>query len=144
VVSFLGRDIMLDAGPLVALLNQHDQWHDLVARAWPTLHNRFLTTEAVLTEATHLAKRAHGQPWPPLAFLLDAEIPILALHLPAHERCLSLMQKYEDQQMDYADASLVVIGDHTGVRRVLTLDRKGFETWRGGSGNRFEIVPLEP
>lgn len=109
----------------------------------PTYAGRLLTTEAVLTEATHLHLRARHDGWRPLAFLLDAQIPVLALHLPSHERCLGLMRKYEDQRMDYADASLIVVGEAIGVRRVFTLDRKGFETWRGVSGAQFEAVQLD-
>jgi predicted nucleic acid-binding protein len=140
-VTLQGRTALLDTGPLVALLNPRDQWHGMVAAAWEKLAVTLVTTEAVLTEATHLALRG-GQSWRPLAFLLDARIPVLALHLPAHERCLGLMRKYEEPGMDYADASLLVLGDALGVRRILTLDRRGFETWRGAGGARFEVVAL--
>lgn len=140
-MSLLGRDTLLDAGPIVAALNPRDQWHKHVADAWPPLVGRLLTTEAALTEATHIMFRSRGNVWRPLALLLDAGIPILALHLPAHERCLGLMRRYEDAGMDYADASLVVLADALGIRRVFTLDRRGFSTYRGPGGRALQVIP---
>ena len=51
------------------------------------------------------------------------------------------MERYADLPMDFADASLVALAEETGVRRVFTLDRRGFLTYRIGSKKTFTIVP---
>lgn len=50
------------------------------------------------------------------------------------------MQKYADTPMDFADASLVLLGDSLRVTQVCTLDRRGFATYRMATGKRFTLV----
>ena len=53
------------------------------------------------------------------------------------------MLRYADQPMDLADASLVVLAETLGLRRVFTIDRREFATYRIRRGHRhlaFEVV----
>jgi predicted nucleic acid-binding protein len=43
--------------------------------------------------------------------------------------------------MDFVDAELVGIAEEFGIRDVLTLDRRGFQTYRANGRERFRIVP---
>jgi predicted nucleic acid-binding protein len=43
--------------------------------------------------------------------------------------------------MDYADATLVAVGETLGIRDVLTLDRRGFSVYRCASRRAFRIFP---
>jgi len=133
--------MLLDTGPLIAALNARDQWHGRVAAEWPALVDRCITTEAVVTEASHIvAERGGRRAWP-LELLIGAGIPIVALHLPVHRQCAVLMRTYADTPMDYADATLVALSDVLGVRRVFTTDRRGFGAYRGARGLPFEVLP---
>lgn len=133
------RDVLLDTGPLVALLDARDQWHVECVPIWPGIADRCLTTEAVVTEASHLLGRA-GRSLP-LELLLAARIPIVTLERPGHEHAVRLMRRYDSVPMDYADATLVVLADALGIRRSFTLDRRGFHAYRRGDGSAFEILP---
>lgn len=135
----MARDLLLDTGPLVALLDARDQWHAECAPIWPGLADRCLTTEAVVTEASHLLGRA-GRSLP-LELLLAARIPIVTLERAGHEHAVRLMRRYDSVPMDYADASLVVVADALGIHKTFTLDRRGFRTYRRGDGSAFEILP---
>ncbi|GBD31165.1 Ribonuclease VapC26 [bacterium HR33] len=130
--------MILDTGPLVAVLNRRDEWHDRVAAVWPEVIGRCVTTEAVLTEATHLVS---GAPVLPLEFLLRARIPILALGLQHYRHCAVLMRRYADLPMDFADATLVTLSDVLDCNRVFTTDRRGFAAYRKATGERFELIP---
>ena len=57
------------------------------------------------------------------------------------KRCAHLMSKYSDVPMDYADATLVAVGETLGIRDVLTLDRGGFSVYRYASRGAFRIFP---
>jgi predicted nucleic acid-binding protein len=135
------RDVLLDAGPLIALLNRRDQWHAACAEAWPALAPRCVTTDAVVAEACHVLGARAGERALPLEMLIAQDVPIAALHAPAHRVCAVLMRRYADTPMDYADATLVALGDALGVRRVFTMDRKGFRVYRGARGLPFELLP---
>lgn len=65
------------------------------------------------------------------------------LDKPMLQRGLELMMKYADRPMDLADASLVVMAEHLKCRKVFTIDRGDFTTYRIRQGHRnqaFEII----
>jgi len=100
-----------------------------------------VTTEAVVTEATHLLGRGAALPVRALEFVLAAEIPVVHLPVPALRQVASLMGKYADVPMDFADATLVAVGDALGLSRVFTTDRRGFAAYRGARGLAFTLLP---
>ena len=51
------------------------------------------------------------------------------------------MDKYHDVPMDFVDGQLVAVAEERNVRAVLTLDRRGFETYRANGRDRFQILP---
>ena len=136
---FLGRDVLLDAGPIIALLDPRDQWHDRANAAWPTFARRCLTVESAVVEATHMVARGRGDHATVLEFLLSHEVPILAPHLLLHEACVQLIRTHS--AMDYADAALVALAGRLGIHRVFTFDRRGFGKYRATHGRAFEVIP---
>jgi hypothetical protein len=58
-------------------------------------------------------------------------------------RAFDLMDRYADQPMDLADASLVAAAERLGTRDVWTIDRRDFAAYRIRHGHRrvgFKIV----
>ncbi len=51
------------------------------------------------------------------------------------------MTKYADLPMDFADASLVALGERLKLRKVFTLDRRDFRLYRPRHVRSFEIFP---
>jgi predicted nucleic acid-binding protein len=51
------------------------------------------------------------------------------------------MEKYRNVPMDYADATLVALGEELGSDRVFTLDRRGFSAYRLNQRKPFQLVP---
>jgi predicted nucleic acid-binding protein len=51
-----------------------------------------------------------------------------------------VVKKYGDVPMDFVDALLVVLAEEHKVHDVLTLDRRGFMTYRVGR-ERFRLLP---
>ena len=59
-------------------------------------------------------------------------------------RSFELMELYADRPMDFADASLIVAAERLGTRRIFTIDRRHFESYRVQRGYRhysLEILP---
>jgi len=134
------RDILLDTGPLVAVLDRGDPYHDACVNLWHDIADRCITTEAVVTEATHLVGRAGGSPLP-LELLLAARIPIVSIEHAGQEHAVRLMRRYGMLPMDYTDATLVIVADAVRLNTVFTLDRKGFLIYRRGDGSEFTLLP---
>ena len=66
-----------------------------------------------------------------LAVISDAELPALQ----------TLMSRYWDRPMDFADATLVYLAKREALSTVFTVDRADFETYRIEGKRRFRVVP---
>jgi len=115
-------NVLLDTGPLVALLNQRDQHHDWAKAAAGRLDRPLYTCEAVLTEAHYLLSRVHdGQRR--LNELSAAGHLDLTFQYVAHgDRVHELMAKYATVPMAFADACLVTLAEAVADPVVFTLD----------------------
>lgn len=140
-MSPVERDVLLDTGPLVAILDRRDQWHAECAAELPNVIRRCLTVEAVVTEACHLVGRGGGPSHAPLDFLLAAGIPIVGLETGGHRRATSLMQQYRRTPMEFADACLVALSEALAITTAFTTDRRGFRAYRPPKGKRFTLLP---
>ncbi len=56
-------------------------------------------------------------------------------------RAATVIRRYRDQAIGIADASIVVLADRYGTRRILTLDHRHFDVLRPLSGGRFTVLP---
>ncbi len=126
--------VLADTGPLAALFDPNDPHYPVALTFFQSHEGTLLTTLAVVTEVTHLLA-VHRQ----VAFLAwlrggGASIePIGVNDLADIER---LTGKYSDQPMDFADATLVLVAERTGIGDIVTLDR-GFEAFRFRGRRRF-------
>jgi predicted nucleic acid-binding protein len=68
-------------------------------------------------------------------------VEILPLGSDDLGRIRDLMRKYRDRPMDLADAALVRIAERERLRRVFTLDRRDFQTYRPSRIGRFAVLP---
>ena len=57
------------------------------------------------------------------------------------KRVAALMEKYRNVPMDFADATLVVLGEELETNWIFTLDRRGFSTYRMNRNRAFRIIP---
>lgn len=112
--------------------------HDRCRAFLRDYRGRFLTTEAVITEA--LALLSARQQWRCLQWLGDAQQAMLLVvdREPADFRAVEkLVRRYADQPMDFADASVVLLATRSGVREILTADRRDFAAYRKHGRTRF-------
>ena len=132
------RSVVVDSGFLIGLFDETDPLHIRCRGFLRDYRGRFLTTEAVLTEA--LALLAHKQQLRCLDWLGDAvQAGLLSVDRePLDFRAVEkLARKYSDQPMDFADASVVLLATRSGVREILTADRRDFAVYRLPGRARF-------
>ena len=131
--------ILVDTGPLVALFDASEQAHTAVVQALANLTHtdRLFTSLAVITEVTHLLdfsvrKQLEFLQWVELGALTIE--PITPRDFPALR---TLIQRYANLPMDFADATLVLLAERLGSQQVLTLDRRDFTVYRTAAGHAF-------
>jgi predicted nucleic acid-binding protein len=56
------------------------------------------------------------------------------------KRAVGRMVRYSDTPMDFADATLVLLAETVGSDEILTLDRRGFRTYRWGRNRAFTLI----
>ena len=134
--------ILIDTGPLVAVLNRRDQDHAKCS-AFLLLHGKaFITTWSVMTEAHYFVGKLAG--WSgqsALWKLVERGVVDIADSSSASAPVLhALMEKYCDVPMDLADASLVALAEVRDIRVVFTLD-SDFEVYRKNGRQTFQLRP---
>ena len=132
---------LVDTGPLVAYLDGSDPAHaDVVARM-ETFTGRLATTSSVVTEAMHFVAQAPEGPRLLADLLVACDAEVLDFTDPAGlPDAVSLMEKYANVPMDFADATLMLLAEGLGALDVLTLDRRGFATFRTRKGRALRLV----
>jgi len=132
--------VLLDTGPFVALLAARDRSHAVVVATFRTIDRPLVTTEAVLTETLHLLRTPRAQD-AALEFVLRGAVELVPSDARTISRCRALMTKYADVPMDFADATLVCLAEDLATQSILTLDRRGFRTYRVGGRRAFDVLP---
>ena len=133
--------MLVDAGPLVALLHRDDQHHRRCLAALKRIREPLFTVWPAVTEAMYLlgfSPAAQHQLWERLLAEEPAIAPLGTSDLP---RLRELMARYADRGMDLADAALVRVAERDGIERIFTVDRTDFTVYRIDGRRRFTIVP---
>ena len=136
------KTYLVDTGPLVAYLNRNDEAHESVRRTLRGIKGQLTTTAAVITEVLYFTSEHPSGPLVFAQFLIASRMVISEMCQPAEVLAAAeLMDRYSDTPMDFADATLVLLADRLGITDVLTLDRRGFSTYRTSKGKPFRIAP---
>jgi uncharacterized protein len=134
--------ILVDTGPLVALFDPQDGQHDRCAKALKEIREPIVTTTAVLTEAFHILGPSSIGSDRLREFIEKGGLPVWFFDRPALTRAFELMELYADHPMDFAGASLVTAAEALDSRRVFTIDRNDFETYRVRRGHRHHATQI--
>ena len=129
--------ILVDTGPLVALFDPADDSHDRCVTVLKSIDEPLATTVPVLTEAFHLLSPASRGAQRLMDFVSEGGLTVWFLNDMALSRGFELMLQYADNSMDLADASLVVMAEVERVKKVFTIDRNDFATYRAKRGHRY-------
>lgn len=134
-------DLLLDTGALVSLLDRNQRDHQPCARFFESWEGSVLSSEAVLTEATHLLGGIPGGRRSCLDFFLAGGALLVPTTPASLRRARELIEQYASLPMDYADAMLVVLAEEIETDLVFTTDRRDFSVYRIRGRRRFRIVP---
>ena len=132
---------LLDTGPIVAYLNARDPMHQKVSEVLDDFVGQLCTTSAVITESMYFVSTSPSGPGLLSGFVLSGSVQVFDFAQPSFlNNATALMTKYADTPMDYADATLVLLAEHLGCFDILTLDRRGFSTYRTTENRAFRLV----
>ena len=131
---------LLDTGPWVALLDRSESRHLDCVKWFEQYSGILLSTEAVLTEVLYLLGFSIQAQVAALDFILKSAVELVPSNKESLTVCQSLMDKYADLPMDFADATLVSLAQEMNILDVVTFDKKDFSVYRI-DGKAFNISP---
>lgn len=136
--------VVADSGPLIALFNRADAWHNPIV-GWLKSHPqvRLVSTWAVATEVCALLARRVGN-GAALDFLRWIERGGLELDSPkpgtSLREVLRVSVRFADLPFDLADASVAEAAGRLKITHVLTIDAD-FDVYRDSDGRPLTRVP---
>jgi uncharacterized protein len=138
----MNRRVLLDTGPLVALLSGRDKHHEWARLQWAQTAPPLLTCEPVLSEACFLLRAVPGGSQSVME-LLRRHVVEVAFRLEDHmEAVARLIRKYASVPMSLADASLVRMAELSPESTILTLDRD-FRLYRKAGRHVLPVIMPE-
>lgn len=137
--------LIVDAGALYAQADADEPEHDAVSGVLLAERGELVTSQFVVAEADYLIMRRLGVDVE-LGFLEDlAQGTYIADTLAPAELAIArdIAARYRDLELGLADASLVVLANRWGTRRILTLDERAFRTVTPLQGGSFTVLPAD-
>lgn len=131
--------VVLDAGPIVALINRDDQFHGWAVARLKEMDAKLVTCEAAISESYFLV-RHNPVGVATLLSYLEERVVQLDFDLGQQLTAVSvLMRKYHDIPMSLADACLVRMSELHDRARVFTLDAD-FKLYRRHSRQAIPLI----
>ncbi len=123
------KKTIIDSGPLIALFDKNDKYHQVVLAFFKGFKGEFVTSWAVITEVTHMLDfNLQVQ----INFLKWVEMGALSLYsIEQHElrEIIKMMSKYTNVPMDLADSSLMYVAQKEGIKNIVSID-SDFDIYR--------------
>jgi uncharacterized protein len=133
--------MLLDTGVFIALLDRSEKNHERCVAFFKGLKVPLFTTEPVLTETLWLLGPSVKAQQACIDFIIRGGAALVPQSKESLQRASALMEKYRDVPMDFADATLVTLAEETDTVEILTLDRRGFGTYRMRGHKAFTLWP---
>ncbi|MBW4478014.1 MAG: PIN domain-containing protein [Tolypothrix brevis GSE-NOS-MK-07-07A] len=132
------QEVILDTGPLVALVNRREQFHNWVTNQLREIEPPLFTCEAVITETCFLLQNVYGGEAAVIS-LMQRGIIQIEFHLSQEIAVVGeLMRRYQSVPMSLADACLVRMTELSPLSELLTLD-SDFRIYRK---NRNQVISV--
>ncbi len=131
--------VLLDTGPLVALLNRRENLHRRVKAVLPQLPAPLLTVEPMISEALFLLRPVPGGARAVLAMLRNGFLRIPFAVAPEAQGIDELMTRYASVPMSLADACLVRLVELMPDASVFTFD-SDFTIYRAHKKRVIQLI----
>ena len=135
------RRVLVDTGPLVAILSSVDQHHQTCVETLRQLPGPLFSCWPVITEAAWLLRAYPRAVQQLLRSTNDGFLELLSLASAEAKDVAEIMKTYHDIRPQLADAALVYLAHREGIDAIFTLDRRDFSVYRSARKRPFHIVP---
>ena len=133
------KKILIDSGPLIALFDSSDKYHQEAVNFIKTNKFPLITTLASITETLHLLDFNRNAQIDFLEWVHRGAVEIYNIENSDFGRLKELTEKYRDLPMDFADSCLVYLAEKLDLNTIATIDRD-FTIYRIQGRRKFKII----
>jgi predicted nucleic acid-binding protein len=136
--GFVGR-LIVDTGFLVALYIRGDALHEPAIEFLRQEARTLITVPAVVVETCFFLDAPGKREF--LSWIGRGGVEVHEVPVSDYPEIARYIDKYADQDIDFADAALVWLANRVGERVILTVDETDFSIYRLKGNRRFDVVP---
>ncbi len=137
------KRVLVDTGPLVAIMSRADEYHEVCVQALEQLPGPLFSCWPVITEAAWLLRRHPAAIRQLLESISSGFLELLQVQSAEAAEIGKVMEKYKSIRPQMADAALVYLAERDGIDTIFTLDRRDFGVYRSGKNRPFRILPQD-
>lgn len=130
--------LIVDTGFLVALYINRDTLHKSAMEFLRDDARPLITTPAVVVETCFFLDPSGKREL--LNWICCGGIEVYEVQTNHYTLIARYIEKYADQDIDFADATLVWLANQTGDKKILTVDKTDFSIYRLKGNRRFEVI----
>lgn len=129
------QSLLVDSGPLIALFDADDRWHQPVSAFLKTYRGPLATSAANVTEAAWVTASVSDRMLNNLlTWLHRGAVTVHNIELQDFSRIAALAAQYRTLRPDFADLALLALAERLKLDRIVTLDKKDFAVYRLKNG----------
>jgi predicted nucleic acid-binding protein len=113
---------LIDSGPIIALFDARDNFHEPVLKFMQSYKGSLLTTWAVLTEVLYLLSFSIQVQQDVLEWINRGSLQLKDISIHDIKYIKQRMLKYANVPMDLADASLMCISEKEHIKHIISID----------------------
>ena len=135
--------LVVDAGPLFALVDRHDPDHARCSSLLASHAGPLVVPMLTIADVAHFVQM-RLQIEAQIRLALDLATGTLvpeAVHPADWPRIAALVERYSDLRRGIVDASVVAAAERLRITRIATLDRRHFGVVRPAHVDAFELLP---
>ena len=136
------NSILIDAGPIIALFDSSEKYHRGIRAFLKDNPFRYISTIAVFTEVSHMLDFSAAAQHDFYEWVMHKGIIISDINQNDMLRIIQLTEKYADVPMDFADATLIITAEKTGIRQIISIDRD-FDIYRVSGKEQIQNVYMK-
>ena len=133
--------VLVDTGPLVAMLFPGDQFHETCTATLRELSTPLYTSWPVLTEAAWLLQKKPHLIERLLRGQSGGLFQTFAMQDQECDNLAVLLARYKDLRPQLADVTLVCLAHREDIDTIFTLDRRDFSVYRTARNRPFRLLP---
>lgn len=137
----MSRSVLIDAGPLVAILSTQDDDHRRCVSTLKQLTPPLITCWAVLTEVQWLLRRNKSAVQTLFKMIEGGLLDVVHLPVEATPWLKDYLSQYHDIGAQLADVSLCYLAETRNINTIFTLDRRDFSIYRINGNQALTIIP---